>query len=72
MDDDFFNLGGHSLTAVRLIGHVRSAFSCRVGVGSVFKARTPRRLLDQIAECTSGAAVVDEEPRADIDAGAAG
>ncbi|WP_432534345.1 non-ribosomal peptide synthetase [Kineococcus esterisolvens] len=38
--DDFFALGGHSLTAMRLVGRLRRD-GVRVGVRDVFEARTP-------------------------------
>ncbi|MFG1889104.1 amino acid adenylation domain-containing protein [Micromonospora sp. NPDC049051] len=49
LDDDFFRLGGHSLTAVKLTGRVRAAFDTPIGVGAVFSLRTPRRLLERVS-----------------------
>ncbi|MET8091480.1 amino acid adenylation domain-containing protein [Micromonospora sp. NPDC005220] len=48
VDDDFFELGGNSLSAVRLLSRVRSAFGSEVDVRAVFEARTPRRLADLV------------------------
>lgn len=42
-DDDFFALGGHSLTAMRLVGRLRRS-GIRVAVRDVFDARTMRAL----------------------------
>ncbi|WP_037079865.1 non-ribosomal peptide synthetase [Pseudonocardia spinosispora] len=42
-DDDFFALGGHSLTAMRLVGRLRRS-GIRVAVREVFDARTMRAL----------------------------
>ncbi|MCW4354190.1 amino acid adenylation domain-containing protein [Hoyosella sp. YIM 151337] len=50
-DDDFFAMGGHSLTAVRLIGALRRAGHTAV-VDDVFEAPSPR----QLARRMSGAA----------------
>ncbi|GAA2882648.1 hypothetical protein GCM10010472_46000 [Pseudonocardia halophobica] len=51
-DEDFFALGGHSLTAMRLVGRLRRT-GVRLTVPQVFEAPTPRAL--------AGLAEVDEE-----------
>ncbi|MFR9806886.1 amino acid adenylation domain-containing protein [Pseudonocardia sp. RS010] len=51
-DEDFFALGGHSLTAMRLVGRLRRA-GVRLTVPQVFEAPTPRAL--------AGLAEVDED-----------
>lgn len=49
LDEDFFAAGGHSLTAVRLIGRLRRA-GITVVLDDVFAAPTPRALAARIAE----------------------
>ncbi|HET6705648.1 amino acid adenylation domain-containing protein, partial [Amycolatopsis sp.] len=39
-DDDFFALGGHSLTAVRLVSRIRSVFEVEIPVQQVFRTST--------------------------------
>ncbi|MGW1373481.1 amino acid adenylation domain-containing protein [Streptomyces sp. NPDC002446] len=43
-DDAFFDLGGTSLLAVRLVAHVRAAFGTELTIGSLFEAPTPAAL----------------------------
>ncbi|MFE9786169.1 amino acid adenylation domain-containing protein [Nocardia salmonicida] len=47
-DADFFEAGGHSLTAVRVMGRLRRA-GLPVVLDDVFEAPTPRALADRIA-----------------------
>jgi amino acid adenylation domain-containing protein len=39
-DDDFFNLGGHSLSAVRLVTEIEKVFGARLPLSSLFQAST--------------------------------
>ncbi|MEU4645927.1 amino acid adenylation domain-containing protein [Nocardia fluminea] len=59
-DDDFFAAGGHSLTAVRVMGRLRRA-GLTVVLDDVFEAPTPRALADRITEADKGA----PDPQAD-------
>ncbi|WP_037774854.1 non-ribosomal peptide synthetase [Streptomyces albus] len=43
-DDDFFALGGHSLTATRLLTRLRAALGADVSLGALYQAATPARL----------------------------
>ncbi|MDQ3974650.1 MAG: amino acid adenylation domain-containing protein, partial [Actinomycetota bacterium] len=44
VDDDFFDLGGHSLQATQVIAQVRQTFGVPVGVRTLFDAPTVARL----------------------------
>ena len=46
VEDDFFALGGHSLSAMRLAARLSSAVAHQVGVGAVFEAPTVAELAD--------------------------
>ena len=44
LDDDFFDAGGHSLLALRLVTRVAGEFDKELPLAAFFAARTPRRL----------------------------
>ena len=44
VQDDFFAAGGHSLTALRLLGRVRHTIGGDVSLRALFDARTPEKL----------------------------
>jgi acyl carrier protein len=54
VDDDFFDLGGNSLKAIRLVSRVRAELGVELEVRRVFTAKTPARLLS--ADAGEGAA----------------
>ncbi|TDC20538.1 hypothetical protein E1265_21765 [Streptomyces sp. 8K308] len=49
-DDDFFQLGGHSMLAVRLQRRLRPLVSGRLGVQDVLRYRTPRALAARLGQ----------------------
>ena len=44
LDDDFFDLGGHSLIAVRLFSKIKKTFRLDLGLSTLFETRTIRQL----------------------------
>ncbi|GAA2898255.1 hypothetical protein GCM10010517_63340 [Streptosporangium fragile] len=47
-EDDFFDLGGHSLRAIKLISRTNGAFGCRLPMSSIFNARTVAAMADLV------------------------
>ena len=59
-DDDFFDLGGHSLAAAEMLERVEEAFGTRLPVSAFLDAPTVARLLEEIEAHDRGA--VRESP----------
>ncbi|MEB3032889.1 mycobactin polyketide synthase MbtD [[Mycobacterium] nativiensis] len=62
VDDSFFDLGGHSLVATRLVASIRSEFGVEIGIRDVFESATVARLAQWIEGSASGA-VTSTRPR---------
>ncbi|MEF3049172.1 non-ribosomal peptide synthetase [Pseudotabrizicola sp. L79] len=53
-DDNFHDLGGHSLQAVRLIGQIETELGYRLGIGDLHRNPTPRQLADTVDAAQTG------------------
>ncbi|MEV6412961.1 phosphopantetheine-binding protein [Kribbella sp. NPDC051718] len=48
-DSDFFDLGGHSVLAGRVVARVREQLDIPISLRDVFTARTPRGIADAVS-----------------------
>jgi acyl transferase domain-containing protein/thioesterase domain-containing protein/acyl carrier protein len=65
LDDDFFDLGGHSLIAVRLFSKIKKTFRLDLGLATLFEARTVKQLAALIRQ-TGTPNVTEEAPASAI------
>jgi acyl transferase domain-containing protein/thioesterase domain-containing protein len=61
LEDDFFDLGGHSLIAVRLFSKIKKTYHLELGLAAIFEARTIRKLAELIRTSISSG---NTKPRA--------
>ncbi|GKX35356.1 MAG: hypothetical protein MnENMB40S_29740 [Rhizobiaceae bacterium MnEN-MB40S] len=54
-DDDFFDLGGHSMIASGILGDVASRFGCALTLPDMIDANTPALMARLVMERRSGA-----------------
>ncbi|MGH3522331.1 MAG: non-ribosomal peptide synthetase, partial [Mycobacterium sp.] len=55
VDDSFFDLGGHSLIATKLVAAIRSQCGVEIGIRDVFELATVARVAERIEALESGA-----------------
>jgi acyl transferase domain-containing protein/thioesterase domain-containing protein len=60
LDDDFFDLGGHSLIAVRLFSKIKKTYHVDLGLAAIFEARTIRKLAALIRNSSSPVGTQDK------------
>ncbi|WP_073811762.1 non-ribosomal peptide synthetase [Streptomyces sp. CB02261] len=65
-EDNFFNLGGHSLMATQVVSRIRRVFGCEIALRTLFEKQTVRDLaahIDGVAHGASETAPVVPLPR---------
>jgi amino acid adenylation domain-containing protein len=60
VDDDFFNLGGHSMLAVKMVARVRDALGLELALAQVFERPTIRELSGSVTRQMLGEVPDDE------------
>jgi amino acid adenylation domain-containing protein len=61
IDANFFQLGGHSLTATSLAAKIQNNLNVKVSLGEIFKSPTIRQLADYIKTTGKSAAAVTDD-----------
>ena len=54
IDDSFFDLGGHSLVATKLVAAIRSECGVELGIRDIFELATVGRLAERVEQSRSG------------------
>src|SRR5580658_8814019 len=52
LDEDFFDLGGHSLIGVQLFSKIKQTYGVTLGLSTLFDARTIRQLAALVTQST--------------------
>lgn len=61
--DSFFDLGGHSISAMRVVGRLREIFQVEVPLRRLFEAPSVESMVDELVMLWGDAEVVDEVAR---------
>src|SRR5262249_54346905 len=67
VNDNFFDLGGHSLSATRVVFRLREAFRADLPVRALFESPTPRGLVNALALVWGDREVVEEIARTNLE-----
>jgi acyl carrier protein len=62
-DDNFFDLGGHSLRATRLAAQLQDIFDCEIVLSTVFERPTIHELVGELRHACGGGEAVEERAR---------
>jgi acyl transferase domain-containing protein/thioesterase domain-containing protein len=61
LDDDFFDLGGHSLIGVRLFAKIKKAYQVDLELAALFESRTVRLLADRVRKAQRPIVTISEK-----------
>jgi amino acid adenylation domain-containing protein len=68
-DDDFFELGGDSLSAIQILARISKRFKMKLSEAELFTARTPRALTQLLQSVAAPVAHGSLETRSGLDSG---
>ena len=63
IDDNFFEMGGHSLLASRLMARIRETLSVELGIGKLFESPTVAELAKQLNDAKSARPAIQKASR---------